>query len=98
MELVLSAAEQSPAPTPTPCASAATLEPSASERSLAGGADDEAAAAAAAAAGAAGGSGGGWFGSTLQSMALRAGLHVTGAPLLQLQSCRLQAGDYACKL
>lgn len=79
VELVLSAAEQSPAPTPV--SSVATLEPSASEPSLA--AVDEAAAAA--------GSGSGWFGSTLQSMALRAGLHVTGAPRCQAACAALHA-------
>ncbi len=75
VELVLSAAEQSPAPTPV--MSASTLQPSDSEATLSVGGEDEAAAAAAA--GPSGGGGGSWLGSTLQSMALRAGLNVTGA-------------------
>lgn len=77
VELVLSAAEQSPAPTPV--MSASTLQPSDSEATLSVGGEDETAAAAAAASGTGGSSGGSsWLGSTLQSMALRAGLNVTG--------------------
>ena len=75
VELVLSAAEQSPAPTPV--ASAATIDPAGSSDPALAAAEEEAAAAAAAAA--VGGGGSSWLGSTLQSMALRAGLNVTGA-------------------
>lgn len=72
VELVLSAAGHTPAPTPS--ASAPGLSEAGSRQSLALAVEEEAAAAS-------GGSGGiaaGWFGSTLQSMALRAGLNVTG--------------------
>ena len=74
VELVLSPAEHSAAPTPA-SASAASLDPGASEADLAA----AVAAAEEAAAAAGGGSGGGWFGSALQSIAVRAGLNVTGA-------------------
>jgi hypothetical protein len=70
VELVLSAAPaQAPGPTPAPFASA--LDGGGGEHGLAA-ADEQAAAAAS------GGGGGGWFGSTLQSIALRAGLNMTG--------------------
>ena len=90
VELVLSAAEPSPAPTPTP--SAATLDALASDPSIA--AEEEAAATA-------GGGGGSWLGSTLQSMALRAGLNVTGAqrlqaPLVVLPASMLHVPAVAC--
>lgn len=65
VELVLSAAEHTPAPTPSASASGLS-EPGGSRQALASAAEEEAAA-----------GGGGWFGSTLQTMALRAGLHVT---------------------
>ena len=70
VELVLSAADDEPPPTPMTSASA--LSEAGSRQALA---DEEAAAAAAGG----GGAGAGWFGSALQSLALRAGLNVTGA-------------------
>lgn len=76
VELVLSAAEPSPAPSPAPSSSTA-LEAVPSDPSLAGAAAEDEAAPAGGVAGA------GWLGSTLQSMALRAGLNVTGAGLLR---------------
>lgn len=82
VELVLSAAGQAPAPTPS--ASAATLSEAGSRHSLASVAEEDAAAGG----GGSGSSiGAGWFGSTLQSMALRAGLNVTGSCSLQPAAC-----------
>ncbi|KAL4436856.1 hypothetical protein ABPG75_003995 [Micractinium tetrahymenae] len=73
VELVLAAAEQALAPTPS--ASTSGLSEVPSRHSLASATDDKAAAASDGGGG--GGGGAGWFGSAFQSMALRAGLNVT---------------------
>lgn len=76
MELILSAAKPHTAALES---SASTSTLNASEQAAA----EEEAAAAAAAAAAGGAAGGGWFGNTFQSLALRAGLNVSGARLLR---------------